>query len=174
MGGDRFLHMFGALREVIAPSRADYELLDANVSEYGGTTHIREANSLINRWDAAAQDLKVIDPHTKNLGSNSDNATAIMQKARSSYFLGFGFDQENVKRLGLPHKLQEAPHRSYYFTNFGDRGSVNKLAAKAFAIKDIGRSSGGFFTLQDHAVEKSVRDCYHALALDFGTLAEIV
>jgi hypothetical protein len=87
------------------------------------------------------------------------------------YVLGFSFDQNNTRRLGFP--LDNPPaFKKIYFTNLENAMAVNKRVVASTGVGDFefpDRWIGGRSNL---GVEKSIRDCYRALALDFGAFED--
>ena len=60
-----------------------------------------------------------------------------LSKADVAFFLGFGFDQNNCRRLGLGSNLGQGS--SAYYTNFEDILSVEKRARgalRSWAVQD--------------------------------------
>ena len=127
--------------------------------------------------------LEVSEADTKiRLEKNDDEILSkiqsLVQEAQCLYVLGFGFDRNNCARIGFePGNFQlknGLPRRSIMFTNFGDINRTNKAASRAF----FGEANAFLSetTLHQnfarHYYEKSVRDCYGALAYDFDELEE--
>lgn len=94
------------------------------------------------------------------------------------YILGFGFDENNSRRLRLRQALgspRPEARRVVLFTNYGNANRINKKVSRLFfgnpntfldlAIYDATGMDLPYF-------EKSVRDCYDALALDFDELED--
>jgi hypothetical protein len=172
LAGGRIIHMYGALKDVPPPKREDFDALGQNFVSYGSTLEINMANALVDKWHLAAEEIQVIDPHTKDLGAAGTAAKAVMESASRIYFLGFAFDAENVKRLGLPYAGSDTQPRHFYFTNLGNFGAVNKLAADAVTFYPVAEDPGKAMFGRGHLrIERSVRNCYDALALDFGALS---
>jgi hypothetical protein len=166
MTGDRVLHMYGRLAS--ARHSYDYSALEKNIAGNNALETIMNANALIDGWNDAAKGLRVIDPVDKH-----DDAIAVEAKERTNsaqvlYFLGFGFDENNIRRLGFPLPMNGMT-REIYWTNFGDLMTVNKKAGKAFGA-DLRYKM--VVANDDMSVEKSTKDVYHAIASDFGALAE--
>ena len=92
------------------------------------------------------------------------------------YILGYGFDRNNSERLGLSRTLRldmrnQITYKHVYFTNLGDVNRVNKAASKLFGAPANEFAPGRYIYRSDpfHA-EKSVRNCYDAMALDFDEI----
>ena len=172
LGGSRVIHMYGALKEKISTTISEYSSLEADFTDYGSTVTMATANALIDKWNGAAEDLQVIDPHTKNIGDASAQASKLFSTAEKIYFLGFAFDSENVKRLGFPLPDLRGNNRHFSFTNLQNSGTVNKHVADALRMPSFRMNSNDFYNGTNSA-EKSVRNTYDAIALDFGQLSEI-
>jgi hypothetical protein len=85
------------------------------------------------------------------------------------YILGFGFDEDNCRRIGLD-KLRDTP-KSVMFTNFGNINTINKKVSKLFL------GNHNYFLHETSAgvpgaryFETSIRNVYDALAMDFDAL----
>lgn len=100
----RIVHMYGSVRlapvQNVVPMNIDFQ---NHVADQGQLNvnwgHCKASLDMI--YDAAAN-LKVIDPHNK--GENEADivrAKDLIRDAEVVYFLGFGFDQNNCRRLGL-------------------------------------------------------------------------
>jgi hypothetical protein len=88
--------------------------------------------------------------------------------AQRVFILGFGFDAHNCERLNLREYLAhstEKANRPVAFTNYQDINQINKRVSKLF----YGHPRN--FPPQGPAVvdryEKSIRNTYDALAMDF-------
>jgi hypothetical protein len=91
------------------------------------------------------------------------------------YILGYGFDDNNNKRLGLRDSLayNYQNDKCILFTNFNGINRIKKTASRLF----FGRSDRSFNVpegepTQGHYFEMSTRDTYEALELDFDTLED--
>ena len=93
------------------------------------------------------------------------------------YILGYGFDETNSQLLDLPNSLAlEKNHKTVLFTNFENHNRINKKASTVFfgppdrLLSDkpaiLGALTG------DYLCEKSSRNVYDALALDFDSPEE--
>jgi hypothetical protein len=114
-------------------------------------------------------------------------AREAIKKADNVYILGFGFDQENCKRIGLQDLLSTTPRENkkrIFFTNFQDRDAINKRVNNTFALteataesvfytgsKSIVRKTGsGGYPMSIPFYERSTRNVYEALEMDFDFL----
>lgn len=187
LGGDRILHVYGKIRDY--PSNefrpVDYSLFSprlVDMQKYGdAATKYAAYVTFLDEVYEASRKLKVIDPTDK---VEDEKTLSIAKKriaeSRCVYVLGYGFDDNNSKRLNLFDNLrltdQMASPKSILFTNYGDINRINKKASKMVF--------GNFNTLllpnpptvgapeAKYYCEKSTRDVYDALALDFDSLEE--
>jgi len=135
----------------------------------------------------ASQSIRTIDPDDK--GSNDhilEAAKRAIADADCLYILGYGFDGNNNKRLGLnrhclstedPMPIGRAPtgvNKCVMFTNYGDRNQVNKKVSNLFLNRHDAFLTPGPVVHGDptgmYYIEKSVRDVYGALEVDFDDL----
>jgi len=178
---DRVIHVYGAVHSGV-PTETDF--IDANVAATLVQGFSRPPNptadfvpkmQFLDRCLEASKTLLTIDPHTKeNELARLALAKAAIAKSEVLYILGYGFDENNNKRVGLDPSLRRGPTstRSVMFTNYLDNNIINKRASKLcfgradqFMVSPVHGEpmEGGFF-------EKSVRDVYEALELDFDSL----
>jgi hypothetical protein len=101
------------------------------------------------------------------------SAKESIREAKCVYILGYGFDENNNTRLGLSKSLHEK-NKCVLFTNSNNSNRINKSASRV-----LFNNPNQFFTLSVHGhqmegyyFEKSVRDTYEALELDFDALEE--
>jgi hypothetical protein len=113
-----------------------------------------------------SKQIRTIDPDEKEKNAEViKRARSIISGAKHIYVLGYGFDENNNRRLGLAERLGARAHPAQiYFTNFRDNGRVNKQASIAFLNVPNGFQRG---TLAFRNCEKSDRDVYSALESDF-------
>lgn len=178
MSDERTLHVYG----YIAPDKTIKSPLQARG---GGGFFKRELDSRSDReeWKAlldtvyeASKGIRTIDPHEKTLDETVLKAAAAkIREAECVYILGFGFDMENCRRLGLNEALKAmgaSSPKQVYFTNFGDVTTINKAASRVFSV-DLDSAKNGMIRMANPlghwSYEKSVRNCYEALSRDFGT-----
>lgn len=160
----RFVHMYGALES---------DVVDKNKFALFGTSatlaQAAEMDAVLNACLKAGEKLRVID-HTKD-GPESKQGVQMLDRAETIYFLGFSFDASNISRLGFPNRQRAAT--KIYFTNHLNSMTVNKRAAAAFKMREFGEHADRQLAGNGSAIgEKSIRDCYDALALDFGALED--
>ena len=179
---DRILHVYGCVHSRI-PTEADS--IDLNVmAELGKRGNHADAEKLEQRmrlvdkcWDAA-QRLRTIDQHDKDHeGEAIRSAVAHVRDAKVAFILGYGFDANNNKRIGLDQMSITRGVKTVLFTNFGDPNSVNKkvsnLLMDSFSYflresiqTNADRSKDPFY------FEKSTGDVYQALERDFDAVEE--
>jgi hypothetical protein len=97
-----------------------------------------------------------------------------IEEAREIYILGYGFDPNNNRRIGLHPTLQRASTKVVFFTNRGDINTVNKKASTLFfGTNDhfLGEWVDG--NPQGRYFEKSIRNVYDAIESDFDALEGI-
>ena len=118
---------------------------------------------LFRSWKAASE-LAVIGP--KDHTDATRMATLLISQARRIYFLGFGFDKNNLAKLGFPLSLPGPAKREIFFTNYQNQMTVNRKAATAFRQLDLHDR----WTSHDTGIRvlKSERNVYDAINLDFG------
>jgi hypothetical protein len=163
LDGSRVVHVYGKVRESkLERARVNWSNTHAN-----GTSVLDFCN-LLNVAYAASKGIRVIDPHDK--GGNPDDLTIARTQiyaARRVFILGYGFDEHNSERLGLPETLKYGgnANKIVAFTNFGDINQVNKRASKVFFGNNASFPPNGQ-SIAFHT-EKSTRSAYDALSLDF-------
>jgi hypothetical protein len=176
LAADRFLHIYGAIRPVGTPPsdlgfseplRDPTTIPSGEINEYQA-----RLSNFLDKIFAASSELRVIDPHNKETDKRVIAlAREAIAKAECVYILGYGFDENNSARLDLRASLDyQKGKRCVYFTNFENKNRVNKIASKLF-YGNYGHSfplhqpwdgdRGSCF------YEKSIRDVYAALELDF-------
>jgi hypothetical protein len=118
----------------------------------------------------ASKGLRVIDPHDKDADDDQPTiAQTAIGTAKRVFILGYGFDEHNSERLKLREYLANGVVNPCFqlvaFTNYLDVGQVNKRASKLF-YGNPGHFPARCYLLENR-YEKSVRNAYDALALDF-------
>ncbi len=179
LSGERIVHVYGSVRgdNPVASDPIDFDVANRLGGERPWTVsstafEVREA--FLNRCYEAAEFLQTIDPHDKeNDGEALGHAKQRIAKSKVIYILGFGFDENNSRRIGLG-KFPAKPRKTVMFTNSGDLNTVNKKASMLFhnrrdvflgeSIRDD-PATGRYF-------EKSVRTVYEAFEMDFDAVEE--
>jgi hypothetical protein len=180
---ERIIHVYGSVHEPGFDINAVHDHLNA-AQNLGANfrqplLHDREFSfrkQYLDECLSASKNLRTIAPNDKN------EDEALLKCARQAvgdaavvYILGFGFDENNSRAIGLDEVLKSraAPYRSMMFTNFGNINTVNKKASRLwFRTPDVflDKSIWGSDPRTGPYIEKSVRTVYDALALDFDDL----
>jgi len=179
LNSGRIVHIYGKLSS-ISPEELDhlsFSLIN-NSEFYAGMSPQTVSNNIASSvialdvaWTSSSKIL-VIDPDHKDQAAESlAIARSIIDSSRVIYVLGFGFDSNNVDRLNIGNYLKVAAERQMgvqiMYTNKDDSNRVNKAAGRAFS----GNSHGLMSTLSQVnpflLCERSVRNVYDALSLDF-------
>lgn len=171
------MHVYGKVREDFKhppqpldwqvqrqrPNRMDQAKSDSYIANFG---------KLLDHVYPASQGIRVIDP--KDKGADAEvirSAREAINEAKQVYILGYGFDKNNSERLELGKLLdyESSNSKRVRFTNFRNINRVNKQASKIFF------GTEGHFSIPGSDIERggawhyerSVRDVYEALELDF-------
>jgi hypothetical protein len=178
LNNDRIIHVYGSVHRGI-PTMSDS--IDLEVVEnlahpfedpLNFARDFEPKKVLLDRCAVAAENLRTIDPHDKEADKASlEHARQWINDSDVIYILGYGFDANNNRRIGLDPSLHGSK-KTVMFTNLGDINTINKKASKLFfgnpeyflSQSVFGNpKSGGYF-------EKSVRTVYEALEKDFDAL----
>jgi hypothetical protein len=139
------------------------------LNEYSAQKHYTKMKQTLDIVYAASKGLQVIDPDDKGADDNAlTMARTAIAHAKRVFILGYGFDEHNNERLGLREYLANQADLSYNlvaFTNYQDRGQINKRASKVFYGHPKIIRSHGYEIMERY--EKSIRNTYDALAWDF-------
>jgi hypothetical protein len=159
---ERILHVYGCIRSAV-PTEA--ELSDNDMPS--DQDEARWVTFLGNCW-RAAQCIRTIDNHDKVHEPFLEKAKGWVAEAQVGYILGYGFDETNSERIDL-HKLMTSPNGAQvYFTNFKNANSINKRAGTLVGHQQIFLERN-IFSNRCGTFERSERDVYEALELDFGS-----
>jgi hypothetical protein len=172
---ERILHVYGCVHDGIP---ADADMVDEKIAfslhaPRQDDDHWKPRADFLDRCSLAAANLRTIDPHNK--GANDKAlmmARTIIKDADVIYILGYGFDENNNDRIGLTQlDVNEIEFTSILFTNYRDMNTINKSVSRLFL------GSPRHFTLEtiwdksnEVYIEKSTRNVYDALAMDFDPL----
>ena len=117
-----------------------------------------------------------------------DQITANFAKIKNSdeiYILGFGFDEYNLKNIGISFSdtknLEEVENKTVYATNYGDLPRIRLVLEKIFGVRLVKESESeedgkihSFWRSRDDATNKrgnnvfmSTKGVYRALTEDF-------
>jgi hypothetical protein len=187
LGGERILHVYGQVRtDPAVPPKLNFSLLSPAPGGMPGYKlekgHMgNELKPLLDTAYAASKNIRVISPSDKGLNVEViESAKKAIADATCVFVLGYGFDENNSKILDLFRALNlrsdDGEGKAVLFTNYEDINRVNKKASRLF-FGDFesflpgepfihGNPKGPFYC------EKSVRDVYEALALDFDALED--
>jgi hypothetical protein len=160
MGGSRFTHLYGALEDV----KLDDEPYSAITSFTGSeaSAKVAIATRMLNACHQAGANIRVIDPVNKHEGEHWQGACQMLREAERIYILGFGFDPNNVARLGWPlsQTAVDVSLQKIYFTNLDNAMTVNKRVMMALNASDFWRPENFAAHAGYNArAEKSTRDC---------------
>jgi len=175
---NRFLHVYGSIRERIDETWRPINF--GNTTSYNSDFH--NSASALNEVYRASEGIRTIDGEDKLKNEEAlKNATEAIQKAEVIYLLGFGFDRQNIQRLGLT-SLRPAPKhpvRTVFFTNFGGHNRVSMSAGEALAGDATAFLKGNMSVnpeqwIENHHVrfryEMSTKNVYAAIAEDFESM----
>jgi hypothetical protein len=184
--GNRFIHIYGKVREdaIAPPPSFDLDLLggvtlDGPKAQRGPPYLWNDTKALLDTIYEASKGIRTIAPHEKTVEPAVESARRAIADANCVYILGYGFDENNSRLLALPDSLALAKtHKTVMFTNFGDHNLVNKKASRVFfgsperLLSDKPAILGTPTGTGDFLCEKSSRNVYDALALDFDSPEE--
>jgi hypothetical protein len=113
-----------------------------------------------------SRQIRTIAPEEKDVDLDTiERAQTLIRSASQVYVLGYGFDDNNNRRLKLDStKRQDRSPPNIFFTNFGDNGRINKRASTIF-LNIPNLLEKGVFAVGN--CQKSDRDVYSALEIDF-------
>jgi hypothetical protein len=178
---DRIMHVYGKVRQVppTDPPHLNWDEQSRDPIPTEPSMQSKYASDRQAFFDviyAASRGLRVIDPFDKATDENVIKAAQnVLARAHRVYILGYGFDENNSKRLGLQQTLRyDQNNKSVFFTSFRDINRVNKAASRVF-FGNARHFISGNPAVEDSSnyyYEKSVRDVYEALELDFESLEE--
>lgn len=176
---DRIIHTYGCVHKGI-PAQSDF--VDHPTAQHLGREFNQPLNmgaefetrkKFLDQCLASSLDLRTIDPHDKeddpDLLARAQNW---IDQARIIYILGYGFDPENNRRIGLDPCLRTGT-KAVLFTNFNDIPSVTQRASKVCCgnlTSFSGRPALG--DLKGRYFEKSARNVYEAFSMDFPELED--
>lgn len=170
---DRIIHVYGKVRESTFESSHKLEWLRESLETQNASwQRLAEYKHFLDQLYGSSRGIRVIDPDDKAAEQALvQSATNAIENARHVYILGYGFDENNSVRLRLRDSLDSnKPTRlSVSFTNYGNVNRINKRASNLF-FGNVARFSSNApqveFGNQTY-YEKSHRDVYEALELDF-------
>jgi hypothetical protein len=99
----------------------------------GATTEFVLRKNFLDQCLVASNNLRTIDPHDKEEDEDIlATARRWIEHAKVVYILGYGFDEQNSKRLGL-YALPKGNNKAVMFTNFNNTNTINKRAGRLFS-----------------------------------------
>jgi hypothetical protein len=138
---DRIIHVYGSVHPQI-PTDEDAIDLDAAQLQRSFASPLNHGDeflprkAFLDRCLAASANLRTVDPHDKEEDEESlHRARQWIADAGVVYILGYGFDRNNNRRIGmepLPCNVPAVSGKSVMFTNFGDLNTINKWASYLF------------------------------------------
>jgi hypothetical protein len=184
--GDRFIHVYGKIRQN-AVGDLPHKTLDLFAKPViepnnPSTTSFAEAsqkfNNLLDVSYEASKTIRTIAPHEKTTSSEIEKAKNAIMNANCVYILGYGFDENNSKLLGLYESLHigKTQGKTILFTNFNDHNQVNKKASRVITGAPRAMLTGSSEITRTElgsSCEKSRRNVYDALAFDFDSQKRI-
>jgi hypothetical protein len=173
LANGRVVHVYGKVREnpFERPPQLAWQNQALN-TERVSVQQLVEYEDFLNQIYYASRGIRVIDPDDKGADQGAiDAAVSAIRNAAHVYILGYGFDENNSARLNLQESLRavKPTRQSVSFTNFGNSNRINKRASKVFFRNEAYFSSEmpQVASLDQSRYEKSHRDVYEALELDF-------
>ncbi len=175
MKGNRIMHIYGKVRELGSVESIHWDTPWNNKQAFSEPGYHSMFKSFLDEVYASSQRIRVIDPTDKEGDKQVIKAARkVISDAKCIYILGYGFDENNNKRLELSKALYYEHKKSVLFTNYNNSNRINKSASRV-----LFRSSDHFLSSsvegdqsRGYYFEKSVRDTYEALELDFDSLEE--
>ena len=160
LGDDRIIHVYGSVHRPdighIGVPRlfwcppTDADAIDWTTAQKLGrpfASPLNHADEFSPRKDfldcclGVSANLRTIDPHDKDKDQEAlTRARQWIADARVVYILGYGFDQNNNRRIGIDPLLRSSSGgagKSVMFTNFGDINTINRaypVDAQAYNI----------------------------------------
>jgi hypothetical protein len=173
----RVIHCYGKIgsdSDAVWPISAFMKAIP-NTQPINTNTAVKPRISTLEKIFELSEGIKTIQDVDKDLEvENHTRAKHVIQNAKTIYILGYGFDERNSRRIGLRPDHSFLNQKNILFTNFNNSGRVNKKASKVLttpyhrnAIRTSFESETFSQDLSHWTVEKSVRNVYDALALDF-------
>ncbi len=183
----RIVHVYGSIPQTDTPlsigpenilAKGSVELFQDRLSQLqraptDHTAHFVETmnrvSSFIDLCYTASQHIMTINSVDKHLNIESiSNSRNNISSAQVIYILGYGFDPLNSERIGLSAQTQR--NRAIMFTNYGNINVINKRASKLFAPGFLHNDLDIIGDLRSNYWERSRRDVYGALSVDFDAL----
>jgi hypothetical protein len=176
LGDDRVLHIYGKIRQKYMddPPLLNWSEQSRDLRGMGGAALeqcLSAYKTLFDYFYNASQDIQVIDDDKAMNLEVIKTAIDAIGSAEHIYILGYGFDENNSERLQLPQQLnyQRTNGKSVFFTNFQTINRVTKRASEIFFGRSNAFAKGVLVepSGNNNHYERSLRDVYEALELDF-------
>jgi hypothetical protein len=181
---DRIIHIYGRLRK-----DPPWHLAGINWEIFGGVSLASgtlaqtnppqlwtDVTALLDHAFETSQGLEIIAPEKAiadgEVPDHIQKARKAISEAECVYILGYGFDELNSRLLKLPEYLRMLGNaKTVMFTNYKNSGVVNKNAARLLGLHphELLPEGGRLIQGTTSVCEKSVKDVYGALALDFDS-----
>ncbi len=171
--GEIVIHVYGKIRDYNQSLSMSRSILEEPTStEYDSQTFQYLIKSHLN--------LNLIAPKLDEQDLKNDKifiqCKEIMNHTRYLYAFGFGFDEENCKKIGFDKAIKD--ELKFYYTNYENSAVINKRVANLFGLFEKEKNPDGLFTnnhsmIRDNNVsrkvfiEKSIKNVYKALSEDF-------
>lgn len=169
------LHVYGSLRENPFEDErfASFPDTNDNIMTLDTALHQKRVLRLNLAWEASRH-INVILGNKSNRADTVNAAKSVINAAKHVYILGYGFDENNNKLIGIESisrvsKLKKSmPFCRIHFTNYRDPNRINKTVGMTF-LKDPTAFLGAMLPsgLAGAWCQKSINNVYDALANDF-------
>jgi hypothetical protein len=177
----RIVHVYGSISSTI-PRESDFSDDDYSTSQMLGDAfhdpldvdaEFSSRKAFLDKCLLASESLRLIDPQEKDREDDSISmAKEWISAAKVVYILGYGFDENNNRRIGIDVSLQEstAGRKCIMFTNYTNMNTINKKASSLFR-KGTRDFLNGFIFGDPNSfyTEKSIHNVYKAFLMDFDS-----
>jgi hypothetical protein len=184
---ERIIHVYGRLRK-----DPPWQLIDINWEAFGSVSVAgpgkaqtsppkfwSDVSALLDHAYEASQGLQTIAPEKAvseggPVPDHIEKARKAIAQAECVYILGYGFDPLNSKLLNLHIQEYLQANKTIMFTNYKNSGIINKNVARLLRLppNELLPEGGRYIPNGSMLCEKSVKDVYGALALDFDSPEE--
>ena len=175
----RIIRVYGKIREseTEVAKRKKWELNTIRATLGISPEGWQDGKEILDYAFAASKGIRTIAPKKAVAGPSIEKARRLISEAECVYILGYGFDDTNNQLLDLPNLLKASnKSKRVMFTNFENRGVVNKNASRMFFHDNPNflLADGGQVVerRRPFICEKSIKKVYGALAYDFDAPEE--
>lgn len=185
LSDDRIMHVYGSVHrgfppQAVPPGWGDVAAnLATGPAHYLGPEQWNERDEFLAACFRASKEIRTVDPHEKDGSELLHKCQSAIEQAPVIYVLGYGFDADNNRRVGLDPYISNKRRdpKCVFLTNYEGLGTINKRAGKLL----FGSQANNAFTRDLYAqgtpenggyVEMSLRNVYDALAMDFAALED--